>query len=337
MAITDESRRYADNLRRKRRYLQGRGVNLRETIVLSDAVYVDDRIVVPGLHDDDDIISVLNMTDLVDVTGYLDDAGEFATIDIFTVNKGIRFTALRVGAGGNKIAIKAAADPAVSQPLSVDIGDYDTLFGTTGNPGKTGILVNLATDAAGVALVSAVNSAANVFVAIIDAQEATIGSAVVDLALLGTGATAWTATGPTALAGGASFRQGPTAAQLDMTDTFIRYTARTRGTDGNATTITHTAGGALAVAVIGTAITVTYVDDTTTVQEAIDAVNASATASALVLASLQPGADGTDVLTDNQGPTALAGGIDPGIQLSEVSSTKKLKVLWLTRDELDEN
>ncbi len=75
MGIETASRRYTDNLRRKRRFLQGRGVNLRETIVLSGAVYVDDRIVVPGLHDDDDIVSVLNMTDLVDVTGYLDDAG----------------------------------------------------------------------------------------------------------------------------------------------------------------------------------------------------------------------------------------------------------------------
>ncbi len=344
MGIETASRRYTDNLRRKRRFLQGRGVNLRETIVLSGAVYVDDRIVVPGLHDDDDIVSVLNMTDLVDVTGYLDDAGEFATVAFFgTGNKGVRFTALRAGALGNKLYVKSIAAPGVSLPLSVQIGDYNTLLGidVAANHGKTLILVNLATDGAGAVLADGSNTAKKVLAAVDVAQEAGFGDAIVDVSLPGTGATEWTApSGPTALTGGASFKQGPSFASLDENpageNNSVRYTARAAGADGNSITVDYNLGGALAVAVAGTDIVVTVVTLVTTAQQVIDAVNAKAAASALVIATASPDNDGTGIVAATaQAP--LTGGIDPGIQLSEVSDAIKLKVLWLTRDERDEN
>ena len=212
-AITTASRKYTDNLRKMRRYLQGRGVNIRETIVagVSDVFpYGDVRIVVPGLHADDVIVSVLNMTDLVDATGYLD----------------------------------------------------------------------------------------------------------------------------------ATVAQGPAAATLttnlagDLND--VRYDARERGADGNNITVDYDLGGALGVAVTGSAIVVTVVTLVTTARQVIDAVNAKAAASALVLASVPPGQDGTGVVVAT-GALSLAGGLDPGIELNVDSANKKLKVLWVTRDQLDEN
>jgi len=336
MTITAASRLYSDNLRRLRRHLNGRGVNIRETIVVGE-VYAGDRIVVPGLHDDDAIVSVLNMTDLVDATGYLDVGGEAATADVFATNKGVRFTARRAGEDGNKIAVKAAADPDESAPLSVVVGQYDTVFGTSGNPGKTGILVNLATDSDGNALTSSANSAANVRAAVLQNQDA---AKLVEAELLGTGATAWTATGPTALSGGASFRKGPSTAVLDVDGPYdedaVRYAARRAGAEGNDISVEHVAGGALAVAVATKKVTVTYVVGETTVQEAVDAVNADADASALVVASVGPGGD-PDSLLSAKSETNLSGGEDPGIALTEASGGKKLKVTWLTRDERDEN
>jgi len=344
MTLETGSRGYTQNLRKFRRYLQGRGVNLRETIVSANA-YADVRITVPGLHDDDAIISVINMTDMLDVTGYLDNGGEFATVDIFSTNKGIRFTALKAGTEGNKIYVKAAAAPGNSLPLSVAIGAYDVILGTTGNPGKTAILVSLATNSSGVALTTGENDASLVFAAIIDAQEQMIGDAIVDLALLGDGTTDWTATGPTALTGGTSFKQGPSTAKYvtAFTDPYadgnVRYVARQAGAEGNDITIEYTDGGALAVDVTTEAIVVTYVVGVTTAQDVVDAVNANADAAALVIASLAS-VDAPDGLVETLAQTNLTGGADPGIQLSAATDSplaaKSLKVLWLTRDERDE-
>lgn len=336
MAIGTPSRKYTDNLRKKKRFLQGKGVNLRETIV-TGSVYAEDRITVPGLHDDDPIISVIDMDDVDDVTGYLDDDGDEALLDVFSGNKGITFTARKGGAAGNKVYVKAAADPSPSAPLSVVIGAYDVVLGTTGNPGKTAILVNLATDSGGVALTTSVNSAANVRAAVLDNQAA---AKVVDAALDGTGATAWTATGPTPLAGGTDFKQGPSTAHFDTAisgaNNDVRYSARKSGAAGNSITVDYVLGGALAVDVTGTDIVVTVIDLVTTARQVVDAVNGKPAASALVIASPAPGNDGTGIVA-NIAKTNLSGGVDPGLRLTVASGGKRLKVLWLTSDDRDEN
>lgn len=350
MAIDTTSRLYQDNFRAMRRYLQGRGVNLRQTIVTSSAVYATDRIVVPGMHADDKVISVIDWTDGNDATGYLDVDGTKATLSVFATNKGINFTAVKAGPEGNKIYVKAQAAAGNSLPLSVTIGDYDTVLGTTGHPGKTVILVELATNGAGAALTDGTNSAAKVLVAIIDAMEtqpAVGGNGhIVDVALAGNGSTDWTATGPTALSGGAVFNQGPAVASLrtalsPYTNADIKYTARARGANGNNITVAYTAGGALAVGVTGTDIVVTYVVGVTTAADVIAAVNADVDASALVLAApaYGPVPSGTDVsgVIETMAATPLTGGLDPGIQLSVASNAKKLLVVWLTHDEIDEN
>jgi hypothetical protein len=343
MGIETTSRAYSDNFRRKRRYLQGRGVNLRETIVVGSP-YEDraagSRIAVPGLRSDDDVVSVINMDDLVDVTGYLD-LGSLAaskTIPDTSANKDITFTALQKGSDGNLIYVKAAAAPEANAPLSVTIGAYDAVLGTTGNAGKTAILVNLATGSNGAALTTGANDAGLVRAAVLAAQEAMVGEAIVDVALDGDGTTDWDAVGPTALAGGADFDQGPAAASVDTAiagdNNDVRFTAREKGEAGNDITVDLNTGGApgAAVAVSGTmpAIVVTVVAGESTAQEVADAVNAHLGASALVVATLAPGSDGTGVVAATSA-LPLAGGLDGGIQLSETSSGIDLKVLWLTR------
>lgn len=328
--ISETSRLYRDNLRRKRRSLQGRGVNLRETII-TGSVYAADRLIVPGLHDDDTIISVLDLTDLNDATGYLDVAGETAVLDVFTGDKGITFTARKPGEAGNDLYVQAAADPGASAPLSVTVVQHPSV-----SDGVV-VLVNLATDSSGVALTTSDNSAANVREVVLETQAA---AKLVDAVLDGTGATAWTAAAATALAGGADFKQGPSVASLTLagiySDEGVRYVARKTGEEGNDDTVAYTAGGTLGVVVTGTDIVVTFVEGITTADDVIAAVNADLGATALVLATRAPGATGTGFIS-TVSATNLAGGVNPGIKLSVGSGSVKLKVLWLTSDERDEN
>jgi hypothetical protein len=341
------SRKYSDNLRYFRRYLQGRGVNLRMTVVdPSPYPYASgDRIAVPGLHSDDRIVSVIDVTDMTDVTGRLDDGDKQAVLTVFSANKGIKFTAIKAGTEGNKINVVAAAAAGDSLPLSVVIGSRDQVLGTTGHPGQTVIQVNLATDGAGAVSAVGDNKASLVMAAILDAQEAMIGDAIVDLALTGSGVTEWTAQSIVPLANGSDFDMGPVAASLvtdlDYTSPYfdqeVRFVARKRGADGNDITVAYSAGGTFGVAVSGKAITVTYVVGVTTAKNVIDGVNADADASALVIASPAPGASDSSGLVATMAATNLDGGLDPGIKLTVADPTGKLLVTWVTRDEIDEN
>lgn len=341
MAITDTILGNSDNLRALKRYLQGRGINLRQTIVTSDAVYAADRIALPGLKSDDKIISVINWTDGNDLSGAIDDEGEAATLTVFSANKGIIFTAAKPGEEGNKIDVQARAAQGASLPLSVDIGDRDTLLGTSGNAGRTLILVNLATDGSSVALTTGENDASKVERAIIDAMGVPAGGngQIVTMEQTGDGTTDWTAQAIVPLVGGESFDQGPAKASLvaDMSpydDANVRYEARVAGAEGNDITVAYTAGGALAVDVTGDPgdIVVTYVVGVTTAADVIAAVNADPEASALVIAMPQRGPVpmGTEVegVIETMVETPLTGGLDGGFKLSEDSSGKKLLVLY---------
>lgn len=344
MAITDITRGYTKNLAALRRFLTGRGVNQRSTIVTSAAVYAADRIVFPGLHDGDGIASLINVTDQVDVLGTLDILGDPAVLTQFSANKGIIFTAVQPGPDGNKLYVMAQAAPAVdgvnSQPLGVEIGPHATLAG------RTTIKVNLATDSSGVALTTSVNSALLVERAILTAMNIPAGGNghIVTMDQTGSGVTAWTAFAATALSGGASYKIGPSYASL-ITDmdpyelSNVRYVARRAGAGGNSISVAYTAGGALAVAVTGSPddnIVVTYVVGETTGQDVVDAVNAHAEASALVLAANAPGSDGSGLI-ETMTATPLAGGVDPGIRLNVASNGKKLQMTWYTEKQTDEN
>jgi hypothetical protein len=192
MAITDSNPNFTSgNLRAMKRYLQGRGINLRQTIVDGEATGV--RIPVPGLKADDKIISVINFTDGNDISGYLATLNTKASLTLFSADKGLRFTARQPGVLGNEINVRARTAPDVNLPLSVEIGPWDTLnpFPGIGHPGKTLILVSLATDENGIRLNTAVNSAAAVRVAIINAMGIPAGGRghIVDVDLTGDGST----------------------------------------------------------------------------------------------------------------------------------------------------
>jgi hypothetical protein len=354
------NRKYSDNLRYFRRWLQGKGVNLRETIVSVDA-YADVRITVPGLHDDDRIVSVLNLTDGVDVTGDLDDDGVQASREYGSSDARFTVTALKGGSQGNHIALKAAAGTGISSPLTVTFGDRDALFGTTGHPGDTGILVTLATNTGGTLDTTdpdGPNSAKNVRVAILDAQEEQLRSeAIVDVTIEnGNGEDPVGAISATALTGGAEFKQGPSTASLvtGFTSPYdtgnVRFTAVQAGAEGNDITVEFAADTSFSIDVTDDAITVNYVVGETTAKDVIDAINADPDASLLVIASpvrYGTGSAGSADEGDTAGvietmaPTNLTGGLDPGIQLSVASdvplASKNLKILWITRDERDED
>ena len=354
MAISATSRKYSDNFRAMRRFLQGRGVNLRMTIVDAEPAdpYIDERVVVPGLHSDDKVIAVLNLTDLNDATGYLDDGAVAASHEFGSLDSRFTVTALKKGLGGNMIALKAVTGSGISSPLTVQIGDRDTLFGETGHAGWTGILVTLATNGAGTLDTtdndaSAPNSAQSVRVAILNAQDHPMQESIVDVTIdNGDGTDHVGNISATALSGGTAFDQGPAVASLatSAADPYgnILYTAKAAGADGNSITVAHTAGGSLDVSVAGTDITVTYVVGTTTEQDVIDAVNADADASALVYASpIRYGASGANEEADNlvaaMSATPLAGGVDPGVQFTVSPLGKKLLIAWLTKETRDEN
>lgn len=138
------------------------------------------------------------------------------------------------------------------------------------------------------------------------------------------------------------FDQGPAFAAFasasadPYADGNFRLVARAAGADGNSITIALTAGAELGVAVAGADIVVTYVVGETTAQDVVSAINADADASALVVASLSP-ANEPDGLVETLVEDNLSGGADPGIELTVDTAGLALKVMWVTRSELDEN
>jgi hypothetical protein len=111
-----------DNLRKLRRVLQGHGVNFRETLGDVDSYSV---VSVAGLRKDDVIISVLDMTDLVDVGAQIIRAVA-ASREFGSSNSRITFTARKAGVQGNKIRVAYLNDQVQSvagatEPLRVTV------------------------------------------------------------------------------------------------------------------------------------------------------------------------------------------------------------------------
>lgn len=363
------ARKYTDNLRYFRRSLQGRGVNIRMTIVDPQSPYAPyeagNRIAVPGLHSDDRIIAVLDLVGLMDNTGDLATGDATASHEYQSSDARFNVAALKAGTEGNNIYVQVDRKRdqkeavLVSQPLSVDFGPYDVVLqrngvdvDSTGHSKKSMILVMLATDSTGTADTvdpNGPNSAKNVRAAILDAQEALVGDASVDVTFKnGNGEDPVVAAGAVALSGGTDFDMGPLAASLttdlDYTSPYfeqeVKYVARQRGASGNDITIAYTSGAPAdghkpTIGVTDDAIVVTYLIGTTTAADVIAAVNGNAAASLLVLASKAPGAVDDSGLISTLAATNLTGGVDPGIKL-DVKEPGKLLIAWVTRDEQDE-
>lgn len=138
------------------------------------------------------------------------------------------------------------------------------------------------------------------------------------------------------------FDQGPALAKFvsvfadAYADGNFRLVAKAIGADGNSITIALTPGAEFGVAATGADIVVTYVAGETTAQDVVDGINADADASALVVASVSSMND-PDGIVDNLAETNLSGGADPGIELTVDTAGLVLKVMWVTRSELDEN
>lgn len=339
-----------DNFRKLRRYLQGAGVNFRETIVTGkdNDPDIGTRTPVAGLKDDDGLVSIINLTDNADQGSDL--AMEKAySVSIFATNKGVKYTGRK--AGDNSIYIKYAANTSGNDGhVAVTVAPYLV--------GKTLITVELSTTAAK-------NTAALVQVNVLENQDA---AKIVDAALVGTGATQITATGPHQLGAtvtgdvsasvvGYLRTQGATRSSLvtdlaldaDGLDPNLRYDAVVPGAvgsqgDAQITVEYVSSGGAVAtttVAVAGTDITVTLRRSASatlaTGDEIAAAIQADADASALV--SVKP-AHGTsapgvaDAFNSYPGPGTgadVAGGQDAGIVLAADRNGDAIKVAWVTR------
>ena len=111
-----------NNIRKLRRILQGKGINLRETIADADAY---SAVSVPNLRADDIIVSVLDMQDLVDVGAQINLAVA-ASREYGSSNARITFTAREAGAKGNLIKVayvndQVQSDAGFAQPIKVTV------------------------------------------------------------------------------------------------------------------------------------------------------------------------------------------------------------------------
>src|SRR3990172_10487278 len=113
----------SDNLRKFRRVLQGRGVNLREAMVTGlDGSGTDARVAIANLQDDDVIDSFMNMTDLTDASAGIAMERK-ASSTLFGTNKGVKYTARTAGlAAANtpaEIKVKYTDTNVADDPLPV--------------------------------------------------------------------------------------------------------------------------------------------------------------------------------------------------------------------------
>lgn len=134
-----------NNFRALRRFLQGKGVNLRENFATVD---VYSGVAIPGMDKDDIIISVLNMTDLTDVGSQINRAVK-ASREFGSANSRITFTARVAGASGNKIRVSYVNDQVqfesgVAQPAIVNVVNTES-----GGVIYTDIVVHMALNTSG--------------------------------------------------------------------------------------------------------------------------------------------------------------------------------------------
>lgn len=116
------------------------------------------------------------------------------------------------------------------------------------------------------------------------------------------------------------------SARASRTIQDLTFRAKTPGAGGNAITVSYSAGGALAVVVVGNAITITIEDGETTAEEIKAAVDASATAAVKVDVEIADGEDETpqEVVTEDNGN--LSGGTPADETVVVVQMTGALNI-----------
>ena len=324
-----------DNLRKFRREIAGRGVNIRTALIAGVAAATD--VLVADLLDGDEVVKSIEHSAAAAPTILTLAMARKASVDLFTTNKIFRVLADYAANEPQKIYVQIVAGPAndglrvsVVPHASVKGADIIRVSGST-------------TDGATI-----LSTAAQVVQAInIEPQASKIATASLPS---GTGATAVTATGPHALgaavAGDVSasvtgfvLAQGPKAGFLDVQAAAagVRYTAKKPGLAGNSIRIRYLdpAGNdkVLSVTVSGLDITVNLATSgagaiTSTAALIAAAVN---NAEAGKLVSADPLTTGADVVIA-AAFAALATGRDTGrLQFVEDTTANVIELEWIGR------
>jgi len=343
----------SDNLRKFRRVLQGRGVNLREAMVTGlDGSSIDARVAIANLQDDDVIDSFMNMTDLTDASASIAMERK-ASVTIFATDKAVKYTARKpgvAGPGSEDIRIKYTDTNVADDPLVVTVSRHVDGY----------VLIDVQLAQSDVAAIT--TTAAQARAAVLTEKDA---SKLVDADLIGTGATLLTASGPhklgATIAGDVSAsvvgylrEQGATAASLvtdlgldvDDLERDLRYEAVTPGLFGgqgasSPITIEYVDGSNPAETTVAVgpyndiAVTLREVAGTVlaTADEVMAAIRASAEASALVKVRPAHGnpTENAPGVVEAYGPTALDGDEDSGVHVNTDLSAKKILVKWVSR------
>jgi hypothetical protein len=312
-----------DNLRKFRRDLAGRGVNIRSAIV--DGATAGNDVLVAGLGENDEIVSAENVSTPADLTLDMD---RVAYTTFFASNKTFRITMNRPGESATFAIVPADVDEATSvQSIGgVIVVRAHVSSGTT-------------IDLTAAQLVAAVNQS--------EARKAVTASLP-----SGTGATAVTAftantigldatTESTAAQTGYHYSKGPLAASVDMdsqtAEAVVTFTARIPGAAGNSLNVQYldsadidaSQGDQPTVAMDddGETVVVTIDSGVTTAAEVVSAVNA---ANMPVKAALTSGNDGSGVVVNET--EDLAGGRNEGrLRFTASNNGAKVRVAWVGR------
>lgn len=344
-----------DNLRKFRRYLQGRGVNVRKALVDgANGSGSPVRVAIPNLKDDDAITSFIDLTTPADASAAIA-MEKNANVSVFATTKGVKYTSRLpgvAGPGATEVRIKYTDTNVADDPLVV----------TVENQAGGIVLIDVQLEQNSSAVI--VTTAAEARAAVLQNQDA---AKIVDAALVGDGTTVLTATGPHKLGAtpggdvsasvvGYLRRQGATPASLTVDIPYV---------DGDALRFEAVVPGAFGVGKQGGTlpIRIQYVDgsnpaETTVVvedgpyfrdvavtlretagvilatgDEVVAAVKASADASALVTATRIHGGpgEGAPGVVAAFAATELTGGEDSGVHVSTDLSSKKVLVEWVSR------
>lgn len=276
--------------------MTGTNNDLDITAATAGAVGNDITFAIVATGEDAKALSIAVLGSAITVTPATDTRtkGSLTTTHSGGVNGRLALTAVDYGIGGNSITVAivvAGNDTALSVPPVVG----------------TAIIVNSATDSGGLAT----STAAQVRTAILACATA---AALVSVALPGTGALVVEAQGTTSLAGAttgvpATLTTNPAAG----VNARVKLTSKKTGTLGHATTFAISAAAAeaqaLAVGVVGTAITATPATDSGALA-ALTTTAAAGVNGRITLTSKVAGAAGNGV-----GITILAGDINQGAEL----------------------
>lgn len=325
-----------DNLRKFRRSMAGRGVNIREAIVDGASAGLD--VLVANLGGQDVITAAQNVTTPADLTLAM---SRVAFTTFFAANKLFRVTMNRATQGGSKMWILvAAAEEDAETSVEVRAPSAAELVANVTMKADDRIIDVLAHVSGGVTI----DVTAGELVAAINLSEAR--KSVTASLSSGSGVTAVTALGPdnigvdataasTAAQTGFLLSQGPLASAYDSdadqtAEAAIIHTARIAGVAGDDLDIEYandTDNPEIPYVTVSGNVTTVHIDSGVTL--AADVVSAINAASCPIKAALKSTNDGSGVVV-TMAAKSLADGRDEGrLRFSQASNGAKVRVAWV--------